>query len=254
MTHRFLGGLLEGHPIESLESSEIAGDTLPPGNLGREGLAKARGRAIDLWTAARQVGYDPEGHEQFTGTVQVGNHVIEGSITADAATCRVDMVTPSRLKGKQRLRAFVQMLFVTALDPVRPWHGLLIGRHFRGDRLWSVKIGPLGKDPERRKQQADRMLAGLVDLYVEGLVAPIPLPGETAFIWQRNIRNGRDVAIKKAREAWETDRFSPEMKDPANAFLFPELVSMAALAHSSFPSYAERLWGPIIPLLVEKGL
>ena len=251
---RILTGLLDGHPIELLEAHERAGDTLPPGNLGRRGLESARERAVDLWSAARLAGYDPERHEQFTGAVRVGKHTIDGSITADPEACRVDTVTPSRLKGKQRLRSFVRMLFLTALDPVRPWQGLLIGRHFRGDRLWRVTIGPLGRDPERRKHEADRLLAGLVDLYVEGLVTPIPLPCETAFIWQRSIRNGRDVALKKAGAAWETDRFSPEAKDPANTFLFPELGTMAALGHSSFPAYAARLWGPIIPLLVEKGL
>ena len=181
VTDRFLAGLLHGHPIESLEAHERAGDSVPPGYLGRGGLDKARKRAVDLWTAARRVGYEPERHEQFTGAVRLGNGTIEGLVTADAGASRVDMVTPSRLKGKQRLRVFVQMLFLSALDPRRPWHGLLIGRHLYGDKLWSVTIGPLRGDHERRKQEADRLLSGLVDLYVEGLNTPVPLPCETAF-------------------------------------------------------------------------
>ena len=254
VTDRFLAGLLGGHPIESLEAHERAGDNLPPGDLGRVGLDRARRRALDLWTAAREVGYDPERHRQFTGSVRVGGRTIEGLITADPGDSRVDMVTPSRLKGKQRLRVFVQMLFLSALDPSRPWRGLLIGRHLYGDKLWSVTIGPLRGEPEDRQQQANRLLSGLVDLYVEGLVKPMPLPCETSFIWQRKVGGDLGSARKMAAKAWETDRFSPEAKDPANEFLFPDLGTMSALERSSFPEYARRLWGPILPLLAEKSV
>ena len=249
---RLLTGLLDGHGIEGLEARERGTDSLPPGNLGRGGLESARQRAVDLWGAAHRVGYDPERHVQFTGSVRVGARIVEGSITADPHSSRVDLVTPSRLRGRQRLRAFVQLVFLTALDPVRPWHGLLIGRQLRGDGLWSVTIQQLGDDPEQRKQEADQLLSELAGLYVEGLTLPIPLPGETAYAWQRNLGNGRHAAFKAARAAWETDRFSPEGRDPANELLFPHLAGMSALAGSGFPEYARRLWGPILPLLREK--
>ena len=252
VTDRLLAGLLDGHDLDSLKARERGTDALPPGNLGRGGLETAGRRALDLWSAAHQVGYDPERHVQFTGAVPVGNRLVEGSITADPSTARVDLVTPSRLRGRQRLRAYVKLVFLTALNPIRPWHGLLIGRKIKGDGLWSVTIQHLGNDPEERKQEADRMLSELVDLYVEGLTLPIPLPGETAYAWQRNQGSGRQAAFKAARAAWETDRFSPERSDPANELLFPHLADMSALAASGFPDYARRLWGPVIPLLREK--
>ena len=252
VTHRLLTGLLDAHPIESLEARERATDALPPGNLGSPGLEAARQRATDLWRAAHGVGYDPERHVQFTGAVPVGERLVEGSITADPSSCRIDLVTPSRLKGKHRLGAFLGVVFLTALDPIRPWYGLLIGRQPKGDGLRSVSIQPLGVDPERRKQEADRLLSDLVDLYVEGLTLPIPLPGETAYVWQRNLGNGRQAAFKAARAVWETDRFAPEGRDPANDLLFPHLAGMSALAGSRFPDHARRLWGPILPLLREK--
>lgn len=254
VTNRLLTGLLAGHPIESLEAHERAGDTVPPGNLGVPGLERARQRATDLWSAARTAGHDPTRHEQRTGVVRVGNHVIEGTVSADPGTGRIDVVTPSRLKGKQRLRAFLQMVFLSALDPHHPWQGLLLGRHLRGDNLWSVRIGPIRGDAESRRREAESLLSGLVDLYVEGLTAPIPLPCETSFVWQRKIGSHRDVARKVAGQAWETDRFSPEAEDPANEFLFPDLGTMSALERSSFPVNARRLWGPILPLLVEKSV
>ena len=252
VTDRFLAGLLSGHPIELLEAHQRAGDTVPPGDLGRAGLDRARQRAFELWTAATEVGYDPERHEQFVGAVRVGGRTVEGVITADPGASRVDMVTPSRLKGKQRLRAFLQMVFLSALDPHRSWQGLLLGRHLRGDKLRSVTIGPIRGDAERRRHQAERLLSSLVDLYVEGLITPIPLPCETAFSWQMKVGGDLGSARKQAEKAWETDRFSPEARDPANEFLFPHLGTMSALEWSSFPDYARRLWGPILPLLRER--
>ncbi len=255
VTNRFLTGLLSGHPINSLEVHERAGDSLPPGNLGRAGLDRARQRAVELWEAAREVGYDPERHEQFTGAVQVGGRTVEGVITADPGASRVDMVTPSRLKGKQRLRAFVQVVFLSALDPHRSWQGLLLGRHLRGDKLRSVRIGPIRGDAERRRYQAEGLLSDLVELYVEGLTTPIPLPCETSYGWQRKMGSRRDVARRVAGQTWEPDPYSPlprEAEDPANEFLFPDLATMSALERSSFPQYAGRLWGPILPLMVEK--
>ena len=252
VTDRFLAGLLSGHPIELLEAHQRAGDNLPPGDLGRAGLDRARQRAVELWEAAREVGYDPERHEQFAGAVRVGGRTVEGVIMADPGASRVDMVTPSRLKGKQRLRAFLQMVFLSAVDPDHCWQGLLLGRHLRGNKLRSVRIGPIRGDAERRRQHAERLLSGLVDLYVEGLTTPIPLPCETAFSWQMKVGGDLGSARKQAEKAWETDRFSPEAKDPANEFLFPFLATMSALERSSFPDYARRLWGPILPMLVEK--
>lgn len=254
VTDRFLTGLLSGHPIELLEAHQRAGDNLPPGNLGRAGLERARRRAAELWDAAREVGYDPERHEQFTGSVRVGGRTVEGLVTADPGASRVDVVTPSRLKGKQRLRAFLQMVFLSALDPHHSWQGLLLGRHLRGDKLRSVRIGPIRGDGERRRQQAEQLLSGLVDLYVEGLTMPIPLPCETAFTWQMKMGGGLGSARKQAEKAWEKDRFSPEAKDPPNEFLFPDLGTMSALERSPFPEYARRLWGPILPLLREKSV
>ena len=117
-----------------------------------------------------------------------------------------------------------------------------------------MRIGPIRGDAERRRRQAERLLSGLVDLYVQGLTTPIPLPCETSFVWQRKIGSHRHVARKVAGQAWETDRFSPEAKDPANQFLLPDLGTMSALEASSFPDNARRLWGPILPLLVEKSV
>ena len=260
LADRLLTGLLEGRSLEELEARERAADALPPGRLARKGLEAAGQRALGLWTAAREIGYDPRRRERFSGGVTVNGCAVEGGLAADRTQARIDLVTPSRLKGKHRLRAFVQVVFLTALEPSAPWHGRLIGRHLRGDKLWTVAVGKLGQGAGRRKQEADRLLAGLVDLYLEGLERPIPLPCETGFAWQRNLGGDKGPFPPAARE-WEPSSYNygrppAEGEDPAYEMLFSGLAGMDALAapETGFREYAKRLWGPILPLLSEKAV
>ena len=249
---RMLAGLLEGYDLDGLASRERGQDSVPPGSLGDPGLWSARERARKLWEAARRIGYDPARHSQFTGTVQAGRYRLEGSIVADPDGSRIDVITPSRLKGKHRLGAFARLAFLTALEPSRPWQAVLIGRAAKENTEWKVTVGKLGATPDQRAEKAAALLSGLVDLYEEGLREPIPLPVETAYIWQRKLGGGQAVAWREARKVWETDYFRPEGDDPAYRLLFPDLAGMDALVASPFPDYARRLWMPILPLLAEK--
>ena len=260
LADRLLTGLVEGWGLEELEARERAADALPPGRLARKGLEAAGKRALGLWTAAREIGYDPRRRERFSGGVEAGGRTVEGGLAADRARSRIDLVTPSRLKGKHRLRAFVQVVFLTVLEPSVPWHGRLIGRHLRGDKLWTVTVGELGQVAGSRKQEAGRLLGGLVDLYLEGLEQPIPLPCETGFAWQRNLA-GEKGPFPPAAKEWESSAYNygrppAEGDDPAYRMLFPGLADMRALAapETGFREYARRLWGPILPLLSEKAV
>lgn len=252
VTDRILTGLLDGHDIELLGARERATDALPPANLGIDDLQRATQRATDLSEAARRHGHDPRRRVDFAGVVGVGARTVAGSVGADAGQARIDLITPSRLRGKQRLRAFVKLVFLTALDPAPEWQALLIGRHDRGETLRAVTITALGDDPQSRQDRAEDLLASLMDLYVEGMTRPIPLPVETSYVWQRGLATSRAKAFREAGEAWETNRFSPEMLDPANHLLFSNLSDIGALAASGFVDHAARLWGPIVPLLKEK--
>ena len=58
-------------------------------------------------------------------------------------------LTPSRLGAKRRLRAFAQLVFLTALDPSTPWTAVVIGKRPSGDKYLKLTFGPLGTDHRR---------------------------------------------------------------------------------------------------------
>ena len=98
------------------------------------------------------------------------------------------------------------------------------------------------------------MLAELVALYVEGHRAPLPMPCESSYNWQRYVGSDRGKAWGTTRDSWKNDKFSPEAEDPAHQLLLANLGEMQALLDSGFADCAKRLWAPIIPLSREKKL
>ncbi|MCY3580750.1 MAG: exodeoxyribonuclease V subunit gamma [bacterium] len=254
VTDRLLKGLLEGFELDELISRERATDSLPPGNLGEPGLMAARSQAENLMRAAQEIGHDLSRYRQYTGTIKVDGKLLEGSLHADPTTARIELITPSRLKGKHRLRAYVQMLFLSVLEPSKPWYAVLIGRAPTQKTEWMVSFQPLGQTEEQRLEKAEHLLSELLKIYEEGLSAPIPLPIETAYIWQRKLGNDRGAAFNEARKQWEPDtyRYGTEADDPSYKLLFSELALTQDLLESGFQDYARRLWGPILPLLREK--
>ena len=228
-------------------------DAVPPGDLAVAGLADAHHRAAILADAARTAGYAPDRLQHLAGTVEAGEWSIEGTVTADPVGNCFHLVTPSRLKGKHRLRAYARLVFLTALDPSRPWSANLIGRAPRKDAGVRVSMVPLGASEEERSAEAARRLAALAALYAEGITERMLLPVETAYTWQRRGGTGGRKAYGEARREWETSYFAPEKDDPSYRFLFPTIDTTAALVRSTdFPNLAQRLWGPILPLLREK--
>lgn len=256
VVERLISGRAGGHDLERLVEHERAGDAFPPGALGGDDLADAIATATVLWDAAVDRGYNPQRMRPWRGVVPGGSAPVAGTVLADADRAHLVTVTPSRLKAKRRLQAFTELAFLSALEPEVAWSALLFGRRPSGDGHLAVTIGPIGATPTERREQAPVLLAALVDLYEEGRRAPLPLPCETAYGWQRNLASGRGKAFGVARSAWEGDRrtFDPEAADPAHVMLFPDLATTGALLDSGFEEYARRLWAPILALCTEKPI
>ena len=243
VTDRLVKGLLAGHDVDALLGRERSSDALPPGDLAAASIEKAVAGATAIAAAASARNIDPASQRPWSGVVDLGERSIEGSVVADPAQAHLTVVTASRIKASTRLKAFAELAFLTALEPATAWEAILIGRRDKGEGHMAVTISSLGKDPEQRRSTAHEILAGLVELYVEGHQLPLPIPCETAFAWQRRVGSDRNQAADRAREKWE-GRFS-EAVDPAHELLFPHLASTDLLI-AEFAGYCERLWGPLL--------
>ena len=250
VTNRILTGLLAGYDLDAVAARERHSGALPAGELGADDLAAAVDAARSLWDAAGDRGYVPERQRPWPGSLKIGDHLVEGSVLADADQAQIVTVTPSRLRGKPRLRAFVELAFLTAIEPEIAWTAVLLGRA-DGVGHKAVTMGALGDTTADRGDRGLRLLTDLVALYDEGHGAPLPIPCETAYIWQRRVNNNRNRAIADAKDAW-AGRFG-ERDDGAHSVLLAHR-DLDALLETEFAEYAARLWEPIIAITSEKTL
>ncbi len=251
---RLIEGLARGHDLESLLARERGADALPPARLAEREIDKARTDVEALWTAAVGRGYHRAHHRRYTGSLNVNGRLVEGSVIADPRESHLPLITPSRIKASHRLRSFVELCFLTALEPEHPWHALMLTRQARGRGFLEVTIGPLGTSSDERRSKAMQLLWGLVSLYDDGHRAPMPLPCETGLAWQRKAVANRTGATWDARDKFERDRFSAERRDSAHELVYGKDDTLERLLSSGFEEHCRRLWEPIIPLMKDVGL
>ncbi len=251
---RLLNGMADGIDLGDLSTRELASDGLPPGALGSDDLDDASNAATVLWDGAVERGYDREKMQPYRGSIDIGNVTVIGTVHANPDRAHLARVTASRVKGKHRLQAFAQLVFLSALEPNIAWESFLLGRRPRYGGHLAVTMGPIGEDSEARRHRAMEILGALVDLYEEGRRNPLLLPCETGFAWRSNVGDNRGTAFREALNTWETDRFSPEAADPAHVMLLGDTISLSDLLDTDFELYCKRLWAPIILLSVEEKL
>jgi exonuclease V gamma subunit len=135
------------------------------------------------------------------------------------------------------------VVFLTALDPDRPWHGVMVGKGDK-DTIAVVTIGPLGDTAAKRLKEAHRRLGDLLELYHTGMVEPLPMFTASSYAWQAAEQHKRYGDTRSKWEpGWNTDG---ERAEPAIRMLFPDLATVDDLEVSDFPRYARRLWAPIL--------
>jgi exodeoxyribonuclease V gamma subunit len=251
LKERLLAGLGAGGSLDQIAARLRASDVLPPGDLGTDDLEAAVMEASKLWELGVEHDFAPRRHRLFTGEVAVSGLSVEGKVEADPEAGHVALLTASRLGAKQRIVAALELAFLTALKPETAWRAVLIGKAESGRGRSIVTMGPITDTKESRRVDAIDLLAGQLAIYVAAHSGSIPLPPKTAYAWQRGVLKGPKVARARAIEPWEKARFSPEAQDAANQMVFPDLLTIDALAQSDFPDYAAKLWSPILALCGE---
>jgi exodeoxyribonuclease V gamma subunit len=248
---RLITGIRHGYDAERLIDHERAADTVPAGELATGSLNEALDLAQRIQTVAGDRGCVPGAAIPVTGTVIVDGEAITGSVLAHPKAALICDVGPSRGKPGRRIALYTQVVFLTALDPERAWHGIMIGKGEK-ETVLIVTIGPLGDSADERSFEAERRLAELVALYREGMADPLPIFTETSFVWETaDPKKRTSETAKKWEPDWKGE--GGEREEPAHRMLFDELATVSDLTDSEFPHYADRLWTPILDVSSEEN-
>jgi exodeoxyribonuclease V gamma subunit len=168
------------------------------------------------------------------------------------------------VKPKDRLRAWVWLLALTAARPEHTYDSLVVGRaRSKAAEVTIAKIPPLAGDATTRRQIALEALTALVDLYDRGMQEPLPLACEASAAYAEAVYNGDDPQ-DAARYAWESGfNFDKEDRDPEHIAVHNGTLKwgelLAEQPHNDehgpgwadseatrFGRYARRLWDPLL--------
>jgi exodeoxyribonuclease V gamma subunit len=257
---RLLEGVLAGGDRRACMQAEIARGALPPGELARPPLARIDAIVDQVAGAVRTLA------DGTPGSLDVGVALADGRTLAGTVTgvCgdRIRAVSYSRVRARDRLRAWVRLLALSAARPERPFEAVVIGRAragMRGAAVTVARIPALASSPEDRRAIALEHLAVLLDLYDRGMREPLPLACETSAAYAQATAQGED-AESAARGAWETVfRYEKEDRQPEHLLVYGEAVPLARLLgqaprddergagwdealETRFGRYAMRLW------------
>ncbi|MEP6697130.1 MAG: exodeoxyribonuclease V subunit gamma [Pseudonocardiales bacterium] len=232
---RLLKSCLTGADLTAATHAEWLRGTLPPRELGKRIVEGVAGQVQPLLTAgaplrqtearAIDVAVDLGGGRHLTGTV--------GSVHGDD----IVRIEYSKLSAKHRLRAWAQLLALSAARPETPWQAVTIGRGSRAP-VQSV-LGPVDRAAARQ------CLADLVELRVEGLCAPLPMAVKTSAEYAARHATGVSVqdALTGARKEW-LSAFGGEHAEEAHQLVWGEAAPFDGAA--PFGVLALRLWEPLL--------
>jgi len=258
---RLLEGVLTGAELKACMQAEIARGALPPGELARPTLARIGAVVEQLAGEARSVGAD-----QAPGSLDVNIALGEGRTLAGTVTgvCgnTIRAISYSRVRPRDRLRAWVRLLALSAARPDRAFESVVIGRA-RADARWAdvtvARIAPLADDASSRKRIATEQLSLLLDLYERGMCEPLPIACDASAAYAQAVASGEDGPAA-AREAWETVfRFDKEDRQPEHVLVHGDAIPLSRLLEAGprddeqgpgwdegettrFGRYAMRLW------------
>jgi exodeoxyribonuclease V gamma subunit len=162
-------------------------------------------------------------------------------------------VSYSKLGAAARLRAWINMLALTAGHPDKVWGAATVGRGERG-RPQCATLTPI------KNQIATSVLGQLVELYDAGLAEPLPMPVKSAAEYGAHRVRGAEVddAEYRAKMKWASGSFPGEDADAAHVQVWgrqaPFDTLLAAIPPDGpgggephrFGELAVRLWAPLL--------
>jgi exodeoxyribonuclease V gamma subunit len=252
---RLLKARLAGADAETCIQAEWRRQSLPPGELGRRLVNELMSKVEPLVLASSDLRATPG--RAIDVTVEIDGRRITGTVGRIHGDSIV-RVEYSSLGPKHRLRAWAQLLALTAAEPSVQWQAVTLGRGPRDVRVSQSILGPLDRDTARMHLQ------DLLFLYDKGMREPLPLAVKTSHTYASLRRRGMPAqgAQTKAALQWVTDRFPGEQDDPAHVLIWGERPSLELLTSVGprpdelgddrwresrrFGLLARQLWEPLL--------
>jgi exodeoxyribonuclease V gamma subunit len=253
---RLLESLLRGSNADAAKRAELARGKLPPGRLGDPLVDDMLPMVAAIAATARDVRKDlpPPGSLDIRVTLPDGR--VLGGTVPDVSGDLLSTVTYSRIRAKQRVVAWVQLLALSVAYPERPFAAVTIGRAMRGNRGWIAKLPPLGAEA------ALEHLIALIDLYDRAMREPPPLAVASSAAYAEAAFRGQDV-VRAVGDEWQTrwgDAFDREDREPDHMLVHGRALSVEELLAepvrdgegwgyddpTRFGCWARRLWTPLL--------
>ena len=265
---RLLEACLSGVPWDRAVAAEKGRGLLPPGPAGDVALQEVAAvvSALLAGVEALPCGRVPAAAVEVNMALPDGRRLV-GTVpgTRDGTVVRC---TFSKLAPKHRLRAWAQLLALSAAHPELVPSAVTIGQAETSTaarpRLSVSALASLGEDASSRRSAALPALEALVDLYDRGMREPLPVYCATSAAWAAAARRGEDP-LKEARPRWASvyDEIQGEGAEPEHQLVlgavvpFDQLLAVPPAADESGPGWAgsetarlgrlaRRLWDPVL--------
>lgn len=195
---RVFGWVLDDMAEKQIQHYLIQSGAVPVGWAGEKKVVEIIRNVQTAISTLNEAGIQPK-QEPFSVDLSVGETQIEGSLMSYSDRQFVE-ITPSNFSGKVAINSWIKHLC-----------GALSG-HF--DQKSSILFCELKKGEPKKKvfkpvQNADEILAELIDLYREGLIQPQTFFPQTLYAHEERERDEyRNGALNVAAKAFNTDDFT----------------------------------------------
>ena len=246
---RLLDGVLAGADLDGCKNAELARGTLPPGHLALPVLDEIGAVVAQLAAAANALGAAGSPGSLDVNLALPDGRTLAGTVTGVCGDT-IRATSYSRVRPRDRLRAWVKLLALSAARPDRPFESLVIGRARAGAYRADVsvaRIGTVGAD-------ALAQLEILIDLYDRGMREPLPLSCDASAAYAQGGAAAADKAWTSTFDYPKEDRQPEHLLVYGGSVPLSELLAPAPREDegwyedetSRFGVYARRLWDGLL--------
>ena len=248
---RLLRDRLSGISEEECRQAEWRRGVLPLGPLGQRALEDVLEDLRPLVDLTADLRAAPHRTVDVTAELADGRQ-LRGTVSGVRDTTLVT-VSFSKLGPAARLKAWINLVALTAAQPDSAWAAATVGRG-RVRRPECATLAPLSAD------RAREILGQLVDLYDRGLTEPLPLPVKSAADYASARFGGAEAAQAhdQASKKWTSGKYPGEDEDGAHVQIWGRRAPFTTLLtprrpeehwddeQDRFSELAVRLWFPLL--------